>query len=361
MRELFTIELVRLVDELKSLEGMYIDQFYELEKGRFRIKLSRKGEKLNVRCILPETINRTEYIELSDEATNFSMAIRRRIDGLPIMSVEQLNGDRIILIRAGTGEKEVNIIFEMFGRGNLVLTDSSMRTMLAYQTHNFKDRAVRPNVIYVPPKNQSIGALGRKEISDAIIAIREGKGGADILHSLTKRLGIGSMYIEEAVSRVDVGVASKPQELSEVQTVSITESLINLVEECRKGSATVYTKPNGGVADFSLCPISKYKGLEAREFGSLEECLDFLYNSEYKHGNEPNKEAEGIRASIKKQSEILEGIDGEIAECKSAADYIMRHMHEINNLMQSIEESKKSKEAPETTARHRDIKHRLEK
>ena len=45
MRELYTIELVRLVEELRVLEGYYIDQFYELGKGRFRIKLSRKGRE----------------------------------------------------------------------------------------------------------------------------------------------------------------------------------------------------------------------------------------------------------------------------------------------------------------------------
>lgn len=343
MRELYTIELVRLVEELKSLEGLYIDQFYELEKGRFRIKLSRKGEKINLRCILPETINRTEYIELSDEATNFSMAMRKRIDGLAIKSVSQLNNDRIILIKAGTDEKEVNIIFEMFGRGNLVLADNSMKTLLAYQVHNFKDRAVRPNVVYVPPKNQSIASLDRKEIETAIRSTVEGKGGMDILHALTKRLGIGSIYIEEAINRVDIASASKPADLGGDQIISMTESLIGLVGECKKGGAIAYTKADLA-ADFSLCQISKYGNLEKREFDSLEGCLDFLYNSEYKHGNETNKEAESIRASIKKQNSILEGIDSEIAECKSTADYIMRHMHEINRTIQSIDASKKSKE-----------------
>ncbi len=292
MRELYTIELVRLVGELKSLEGFYIEQFYELEKGRFRIKISKKGEKLNLRCILPETINRTEYIELSDEATNFSMGIRRRIDGLPITSIEQFNNDRIILIKVGTEEREANLIFEMFGRGNLVLADRAMKTMLAYQTHMFKDRAVRPNVAYIPPKNQSIGSLERKEIEAAIKSVKEAKGGTDILHALTKRLGIGLMYIDEALERVDVNPSTKPAEITEEQTISITESLISLVKECENGKAMAYMKPNGAVADFALCVISKYKDLERREFESLESCLDLLYNSEYKHGNEANKEAE---------------------------------------------------------------------
>ncbi|MGA2800360.1 MAG: NFACT family protein [Candidatus Micrarchaeaceae archaeon] len=342
MRELYTIELVRLVEELGSLEGYYIDQFYELGKGKFRIKLSRKGEKLNLRCMLPETINRTEYIELSEEATNFSMGIRKRISGLAIASIAQLNNDRIIMIKAGTGEKEANMIFEMFGRGNLVLADSSMKIQLAYQIHNFKDRAVRPNVTYQPPKNQSIGTLGRSEIDTAVKAVAKAKGGQDMLHALTKSLGVGSMYIEEAINRVDVAADSKPADMSGDQIIAVTESLISLVEECRKGSATAYMKGDKAV-DFSLCQISKYKGLERKEFDSLEACLDFMYNSGYKPEATANKEAEGIRASIKKQTEILEGIDAEIAECKSSADYIMRHMHGVNSTISAIDESKKSK------------------
>jgi predicted ribosome quality control (RQC) complex YloA/Tae2 family protein len=150
------------------------------------------------------------------------------------------------------------------------------------------------------------------------------------------------MYIEEAINRVDVAADSKPADMSGDQIIAVTESLISLVEECRKGSATAYMKGDKAV-DFSLCQISKYKGLERKEFDSLEACLDFMYNSGYKPEATANKEAEGIRASIKKQTEILEGIDAEIAECKSSADYIMRHMHEVNSTISAIDESKKSK------------------
>ncbi len=341
MRDLYTLELMRLVEELKSLEGLYIDQFYELGKGRFRIRLSKSGEKQNIQCILSKAINRTEFIELKEEATNFSMAARKRINGLSITSVAQYNNDRIIIMKAGRGEKELNIIFEMFGRGNLVIADSNMKILLAYQNHNFKDRAIRPNLKYVPPKNQSIDINDRAQMDHEFSSIRGRKENTDIMHYLVKRLGM-NIYVGEAIHRSEVRPEARITELGDDEIKAISQSLAKLIDECNKEpSITVYMS-NGAVADFSLCGIAKYGNLEPKRFETLEQCLDFVYSN----ASEPemiNEDAERIRASIRKQTDILNEIDAEILYCKNAGNYIMNHMSGINSIIRAINANKKIK------------------
>lgn len=45
MREISTPELSALVNELGWLADFYIDKFYEISGGRFRIRMSRRGRR----------------------------------------------------------------------------------------------------------------------------------------------------------------------------------------------------------------------------------------------------------------------------------------------------------------------------
>ena len=152
MRVITTPELAFLAKELGEFQGFYIDRFYEVADGRFRIKLSKRGAQANLQIILSHTVNKTDYVEKQEHASNFALAVRKRIEGFLIEEITQFNQDRILLIRLKKGETWTNLIIEMFGKGNLVLADSEMGIQLAYKVHDFKDRKIRPGEVYIPPK-----------------------------------------------------------------------------------------------------------------------------------------------------------------------------------------------------------------
>lgn len=178
MRGISTPELSLLARELDAYAGYHIDRFYELGEGRFRMKLTRSGSAVNLLCILCHTINKTSYIERVDVPSNFCMAARKRVEGALVKRVYQLNSDRILVFVIEKGGYELNMIFEMFGRGNLVITDSSMLITLAYTQHTFKDRAVQVGAEYKPPKSNATANL--KEAAQgtsgrASVYLRDGK------------------------------------------------------------------------------------------------------------------------------------------------------------------------------------------
>jgi predicted ribosome quality control (RQC) complex YloA/Tae2 family protein len=343
MRELYTLELIALVEELRSLEGFYIDQFYELGKNRFRLRLSKKGEKANLQIMLPNTVNRTEYVEIREDATAFTMGVRKRISGFLINKVEQFNKDRIILLKTKKADQEINIILEMFGRGNLIFADSDMKILLAYQTHQFKDRSIKTNAIYIQPTNQSIMATDKTGVEKTIKDIETSSESTGTLQNyITKRIGIGSMYASEAIKRSGMEPGIKLNEIKQAKIKDLSKSFLELVDECICGKGfTVYIK-NDYPVDFSLCKIEKYSEYEKKEFTTLESGLDFFYYNAEK-SIQVNEDAERVRASIEKQREILKEIDNEILQNKQFGNYIMNNMHELNSMIQKIKSDKNIK------------------
>jgi len=343
MREMNSLELICLIKELGVIEEFYIDQFYQVDENKFRFKLSKKGEKANMQCILPIALYRTEVLEIKESASNFSIAVRNRINGYKIKKISQFNSDRIILINLEKGELKINIIFEMFGKGNLVLTDNEMKILLAYKVHEFKDRSVKPNATYMQPKSSSVNILDRKSVESVVKGMKGKDIQTNVAAYLVKRIGIGSIYIEEALSRAGFGQSTKVNELNDKELDSLANSINEIINECLNKPIFLAYKKESTIFDFSLCRTSKHSGIETEEFNSFESILDIGYQNAEIIVEEKNEEAEKTKASIEKQKEFLKDIDKEIAENKRAGTYLINNMHEINKLVQEARSKKNPK------------------
>ena len=338
MRQLYTIELIALVKELQGLAGFYIDKFYESSDSVFRLSLSRKGEKLDVRCVLPYAIGRTEYIEHAEEPTNFATAVRKKISGFEMVSIEQYNNDRIILIKLKKGEEAINIILEMFGQGNMIIADKDMKALLVYKPHTFKDRAVTTNSTYTPPKNSNIYILDAKAVEEKIKKIGEDKG-ESILQSISKNIGMGALYTEDVLSKIGIDPKSKASATKD-KLDDIARSIDREIKKCSESKTAYVYKKGEEVIDFSICEIGKYPESERTLCSSLQEALDLAYQHGTKLAMPKDEEIEGLKVSIEKQKALLKELEDQITESKQMGDIILNNMQQINDL---IEESRKNK------------------
>ena len=339
LRQLYTLELIALAGELQELKGFHIDKFYETKDDVFRLSLSRSGAKEEIICALPYAINKTSYIELTETPTNFAMAVRKRISGFVIGAVEQYSNDRIILMSLGKGEEQANLIFEMFGKGNLIVADSAMKILLAYKPHVFKDRTVRPGSAYLPPKNNNMGALDADSIT-AEVEKASSSGGETILSYLSKRIGIGTLYVEDSITRSGVDQKTKASALTQAQLASIAKCIIKEIKACADSMNAIIYKSPDGAADFAMCDIEKYSKYEKREFTSMQELLDLMYREAPQQPAEKSAEVEGLRQSIIKQKSTLDSIDEEITYNKNAGNTIFNSMQQINGIIGALRENR---------------------
>ncbi len=165
MRVLSATEIQVLVGELQKLVGFYIEKVYEVGENRFRIKVKKDKEQANIQVILSHAINRTSYVERMEQPSDFTMAVRKRVGGFRIDSIMQVNDDRIVIMELRKEKTERDMILEMFGAGNLIITDSSMKIELAYRQRQFSDRKVANGMEYKAPMQKQGYKL---EMPDAV-------------------------------------------------------------------------------------------------------------------------------------------------------------------------------------------------
>ncbi len=338
--ELSTLELRILARELNAVKGYYIDQFYQLGSARFRMKLSSKEGKINLNIDIPDYIALSNVGELSEEATGFAMAVRKRIAGARISDISLLNNDRILKIGVERKEFKGSLILEMFGRGNLIITDENMETQLALQTHEFADREIRKGEKYNPPKGEGADITDDSAVAKVFESVKEATGTDRLISYLSRRLGVGSMYLEDAIRRQGKDPKVKIKDVDQKTLEAIRERISAIAKS--DGKAILYLK-DGKPEDVALADIEKYAGLEKKEM-PLNDAIKELYSSPQAEVAEKSEEVERLEANIRKQEEAIIRMRQEEKECREKGDFISANIAAVSELIKTAATKKVSEE-----------------
>lgn len=338
--ELSALELRILAGELNSVKGYYIDQFYQLGEMRFRMKLSSKEGKVNLNIEIPNYVALSNTGEISEEATGFAMAVRKRVLGSKITGISLFNNDRILHFSIERKDAKESLMFEMFGKGNLIITDEKMITLLALQTHEFTDRAVRKGEEYKPPKNEVVDLEDKAAIDKVFDGVKDAPGSDRLIAYLSRRLGIGSLYLEDAIVRrnLEPKVKIKDVALGDLNQIKLT--IEHMIQS--KGKAIVYME-EGKPKDIAVYEIRKYHGLEKKEM-PLNEAVELFYTSRPREVVERNEEVERIESSLKRQEEIVKQMHDDEIACRIKGEFISAHVTQIGDLIKAASGKKLSEE-----------------
>jgi predicted ribosome quality control (RQC) complex YloA/Tae2 family protein len=337
MREISNIEISVLVGKLKQVEGSYIDKFYDLGSGRFVLKLSRKDFKANVMCLLSHTLHITAYTEKYGEPSNFAVAVRKRVGGYQISGISKVNDDRIVRLSLSKGESHLGIVFEMFGKGNMILVDQEDKILLAYAYEDFKGRSIRPRAAYKPPENLGIDILASSK-EEAKNAIRK-HSDMGIMSFMSRWTNVGTLYVENAISSLGIDPKEAVGKLG-AKVWSVIGGIDTEVAEAEKGNAHVYVN-HGTVADYALCSIKKYADMDVVEFDDIHKAMDFIYVEKAEKVEVENPALEKLKKSIDKQKRIVAGIDEQISRNKAIAQAIFNNMNVLNQIIDAASHNKR--------------------
>ena len=347
MREITALELAALVNELRQkLPGLYVDKFYEIDENIFRLRLSKRGLQEDLIIDLTKTMNLTQYVEKGDNPSNFSIAVRKQITGFSIEALEQQGIDRVVTIRMRKGDSTVNLIIEMFGKGNLVVSDGSMKILLAYKVHDFKDRKIRPGEQYINPKGTAMAVhaqgLDKKAVSEQLEAAVAAK--QNIYQALSRALGIGTIYVAEVLDSLGVDRQTPVSEITKEELSRILDRVEKVTGYITEPEPVLYRDPEGKAADYSLYDMDKsHPGLVAERHRDIQEVLDILSHEEMSRvaKNVKSAKEEEIESSIAKQESILSEMDSQIAANKTAGEAIFRNMGTVNKLIEYARATRK--------------------
>ncbi len=356
MHNLSGLEISIIIKELKEITGSYIEKFYEIDKNIFRLKLSSQKIQINIESLIPGRINITSFIKKSETPTNFAIAARKQITNYIINNIYQLNNDRIIVFNLKNKDTEKNIIFEMFGKGNLIITDKSMNIILCYNIHDFKDRQIRPGKTYISPKNDFIGTdLDKLKfiLSDFKKSLEQDRKSEEkvddrLISILSKYLNFGPLYIEDALLSINLDPKIRISKINDYDIEKIIQALKQELEYSSRIEPIIYLNDSNQVLDYSLFKLKKYEESKQKTFNSFNMCLDFLNEFPELNLTKPSQQKEeqlkqiiGLENSIKKQHQLLKSNQDQMEINKLSGEIIFRNMNIINALIAELRNNNK--------------------
>lgn len=328
MGEMSNIEYYYLCKELQQVVGKHLRKLYELRKWRFRFRF----DGTDIVCDLGKRMNITKYIEKAPAApSGFVMGLRKKVGNATLTSVKQHKLDRVVVFTLQKG-KEYSLVFEMFGKGNLILLDEDGVVISCYRREEWKDRKTWPKERYSFPSSPLLplrpsiddigGALGDKAVASSL-----------------SRLPIGISYVKEALVRSGVDEKKPGEELTGREIRKIRDEVLAIVDNLKP---VVYVR-DGKILVFSLTELSKYKGEEMAMKESLSDAADDFYHQEDKGKriSVVGEGAEKLRKRLDSQKAALERLAVAEKEAKEAGDLIFKNSYRVERIIAFIRESRK--------------------
>ncbi len=212
-----------------EIENSFIKKIYQVNSKEFIFQIYRSDIKKREFFVSLSKGIAFYDVEKPDEASQLAMLFRKQLSEKRIIKIEQINFDRVIKITLHTGQE---IILELFGGGNLILTENNKITF-AMDQHVYRTRKVLINEEYIPPA-----------IIDPVENFDVFKDAADnskasIVKTLATRVNLGGEIAEEILYRLNVDKDRMPSEIGGDYN-NIYDNIKLIMEEAKKNKAYYY-------------------------------------------------------------------------------------------------------------------------
>ncbi len=311
-------DIGHLVRGWQSLIGSRVDQFGRPELNKIVLKL-RSREEGTVRLLID--LSGWAYLTkqtISTESNQgvFVQKVRKLIKKSRIESIEQINGDRILSISFIRKEQKVNLIFEMFHKGNIILcTEDKISAVMRKQ--KFRHRSLEAGLPYQSPPSIDPFVVDYDTFKDKLVSSQRGLGAA-----LTIDCNIGgdistlicnNLKIDKEVSISDVPVQKIYDELKRILN-KVIEPTIFLNSEGK----------NFTVSSFDL-------GMESNErFPSLDEAVE-RYISSIVVVKKEVKSSDEVR--VDHQNKAIEKYNLKSKDFREKGNVVFSRLNEIKEMI----------------------------
>ena len=206
-----------------EIENSFIKKVYQVNSKEFIFQIYRSDIKKREFFVSLSKGIAFYDVEKPTEASQLAMLFRKHLSEKRIVRIEQVNFDRVIKITLHTGQE---IILELFGGGNLILTENN-KIIFAMDQHVYRTRKILINEEYIPP-----AIIDPAENFDVFKnAVDNSK--ASIVKTLATRVNLGGEIAEEILYRLSIDKDKMPSEIKEKYN-NIYDNIKLIMEEAKK-------------------------------------------------------------------------------------------------------------------------------
>jgi predicted ribosome quality control (RQC) complex YloA/Tae2 family protein len=266
--QISSLDLHYLIEELQILKDARIDKIYHPKKEELLLQfhVTSKGKTI-LRIISGKFLFLTENKESYAEPSGFCMFLRKKLGSARLREAKQIGSERVALLKFSTKEQNYNLYIELFGKGNIILTDEENIIINVLQQKRWADRTIKKSEEYIFPKKENNFFEIKKQAFFKLL-----DSDKELVYKLAKDLGLGGTYSEEIclLSKID----KNKIKLDEKEKETIYKVFDKLRKNKIKSSIVYKNKKVKDIIPFSL---ESYKDLEQKPFPSLSSAFDDYY------------------------------------------------------------------------------------
>ncbi|WP_394739390.1 ribosome rescue protein RqcH [Natronococcus roseus] len=369
-RELTSVDLAALVGEFGTYEGAKVDKAYlygddllrlkmrDFDRGRVEL-LIEVGEIKRAHTVAPERVP-----DAPGRPPQFAMMLRNRLSGADFVGVEQFEFDRILEFVFDRDDGTTRIIVELFGQGNVAVTDGEYEVIDCLETVRLKSRTVVPGSRYEFPDSRTNPLSVSREAFDREMDDSD----TDVVRTLATQLNMGGLYAEEVCTRAGVEKAMDIEDATEDDYRRVYEAIERLALDVRNANfdPRLYREPveedgeteesespdDGPVVDATPFPLEEHEeaGLAAERADSFLGALDdYFFELELEDEEEPDpteqrpdfeEEIAKHERIIEQQQGAIEGFEQQAQSQRENAELLYAEYGVVDDILSTVQEAR---------------------
>ena len=219
--EMNAFDIMAISGEMQALVGGFVDKVFNWDKRNvlFRINTQQGKRELYFKdtkwLFAPES-----KPEAPDTPSSFAVHARKLLGNARVQSVQQREFDRILVMKVANKEAAFDIIFELFGEGNLLIVGEG-KIINCIEQKKWRHRDVLIGVDYQFPLSRFDPKTGDQEGFKKAIA----GSTADVVRTLATSANIGGQYAEEVCIRAGIDKSRKAKTLTDEEMNALFRSI----------------------------------------------------------------------------------------------------------------------------------------
>ena len=340
MKQISSLELHFLCEELKVLKNSRVDKIYNSGKEEIYIQLhkSNVGKKI-LKIIVGKAIFLTETKSVDEKPSGFVLFMRKHLEGKFLNLIEQLEPERIVKFIFRSKDETKKLYVESFGKGNVILCNDDDVIIDCLIRHKFKDRTILPKQKYQYPEMQyNLFALDKKDIVDLLKNSKKDK----IVTSLAMELGLGGIYSEEVCLLSNIDKNLHPSNIDGKNIITIISSIKRLING-KINSQIIYK--NKEAVDVVPIDLGFYKSCTNKAYSDYNGALNQYYTNELKivkkEESAYEKKNNELKRIMDEQKDTIENMKDKENENRKKAELIYNNYQLIKNILDEINKASK--------------------
>jgi predicted ribosome quality control (RQC) complex YloA/Tae2 family protein len=346
-KDFSSFDIAAVIKELKAtLAESRVNNIYQLDEKTVVFKL-HKTDKPPIRLVLEagRRMHVTSYAEENpSEPPAFCMALRKYLRNAWVAGIDQYEFERIVTVGFRTKTGVLKLVVELFGEGNIILTNEQNVIIQALAFKKMRDRDILHNVVLALPP--SSGKNPFKVTHSELEETLKNAGENEVVRHIARFLGVGGVYAEEILLRGNVDKTKHCNALLAEEVKGIFEALQTLLHAVSGGNleACIVLGEEGDFVDVVPIKLKRYEGCKLQVYDSFNQALDEFYlrviTAEKAFASvevdKLKKEAERLRRMVGEQEKSIREDEAKAERDKLVGDAIYAHFNELQTFQEQL-------------------------